>query len=240
MQVKARLASADTVLRALESGDITVIRAVHYHQYDTYFFFDDPAQGRLRYREDEILDEQGKVTSARARLTLTGPVARGGVRLGAAVPLALLRARRRTRRASTANISSRRASARSRRIAAAGWSRIRGVQFYVHVDRLLNPPAEGYLPRSEVADLVAARRAGQGRDHHRAARTARRAARTRRSKADTSSSDVKLTPSSRPVAPRPSASSALTDRSARRRATGGEVAGRASRSRPGVPHGRSG
>ena len=50
-----------------------MIRAVHYHQCDTYFFFDDPAQGRLRYREDEFLDEQSQVVSARARLTLTGP-----------------------------------------------------------------------------------------------------------------------------------------------------------------------
>ena len=56
----------------------------------------------------------------------------------------------------------------------------------------------------------------------------------------TTGSVALLTPSSRPVAPRPSASSALTDRSARRRAIGREVAGRASRSRPGVPHGRSG
>ena len=37
--------SPDTVLAALASDDITVIRAVHYHQYDTYFFFDDPEPG---------------------------------------------------------------------------------------------------------------------------------------------------------------------------------------------------
>src|SRR5439155_5970742 len=73
IQVKARLDSPDAVLRAIERDDITVVRAVHYHQYDTYFFFDDPAQGRLRYREDEFLDENGRVVNARARLTLTGP-----------------------------------------------------------------------------------------------------------------------------------------------------------------------
>jgi hypothetical protein len=38
-----------SVLRALESEDIAIIRQVHYHQYDTYFFFGDPEQGRLRY-----------------------------------------------------------------------------------------------------------------------------------------------------------------------------------------------
>src|SRR6185503_6969811 len=64
--------SADRVLEALESDEITIIRAVHYHQYDTYFFFDDPAQGRLRYREDAMHDEGGAVTNVRARLTLTG------------------------------------------------------------------------------------------------------------------------------------------------------------------------
>jgi len=73
IQVKARLQSPDVVLRALEDDEITVLRAVHYHQYDTYLFFDDPAQGRLRYREDEFLDENGRVVNARARLTLTGP-----------------------------------------------------------------------------------------------------------------------------------------------------------------------
>ncbi|MGH8519008.1 MAG: amidohydrolase family protein, partial [Panacagrimonas sp.] len=61
VQVKAALPSAAGVLRALESDDITIIRRVHYHQYDRYFFFDDPDQGRLRYREDEFLDEHDKV-----------------------------------------------------------------------------------------------------------------------------------------------------------------------------------
>ena len=48
----------DTVRQALAGDRITIIRSVHYHQYDTYFFFDDPTQGRLRYREDEFLDDQ--------------------------------------------------------------------------------------------------------------------------------------------------------------------------------------
>ena len=39
---------------------------MHYHQYDTYFFFDDPDQGRLRYREDEFLDAQA-TSSTRGR-----------------------------------------------------------------------------------------------------------------------------------------------------------------------------
>src|SRR5262245_32137864 len=74
VQVKVKVRSLDDVVQALLAHDeITVIRSVHYHQYDTYFFFDDPAQGRLRYREDETLDANDNVVSGRARLTLTGP-----------------------------------------------------------------------------------------------------------------------------------------------------------------------
>ena len=64
----------------------------------------------------------------------------------------------------------------------------RGVEFYVHLDRLLNAGGRRLLPRGEVADLVAARRARQGGDHHRAARALRRTARTTRSTTATSGS----------------------------------------------------
>jgi 5-methylthioadenosine/S-adenosylhomocysteine deaminase len=144
IQVKARLGSVDTVLRALVGDEITVIRAVHYHQYDTYFFFDDPTQGRLRYREDEFLDDQDAVTSARARLTLTGPsreAAFGSVLLF------------RSRFFAPATHSPRfyreyfkpqreRDIEKDRRRWLVGY---RGVQFYVHVDRLLNPATDGYF-----------------------------------------------------------------------------------------------
>src|SRR5712692_9278425 len=72
VQVKARVPSAERVLAVIEGKQVTVVRSSHYHQYDTYWSFDDPDQGWLRYREDEFLDESGKVTGARARLTLTG------------------------------------------------------------------------------------------------------------------------------------------------------------------------
>src|SRR5262249_34876302 len=141
---KARLASVNTVLRALEADEITVIRSVHYHQYDTYFFFDDPSQGRLRYREDEFLDEQGLVTGARSRLTLTGPSREGAF---GAVPLF------RSRFFAPATQSPRfyreyfkpqreRAIEKDRRRWLVGY---RGVQFYVHVDQLIDPPADGYF-----------------------------------------------------------------------------------------------
>jgi 5-methylthioadenosine/S-adenosylhomocysteine deaminase len=142
VQVKARLDSADTVELALASDEITVIRAVHYHQYDTYFFFDDAAQGRLRYREDEFLDEQNAVTNARSRLTLTGPsreASFGSVLLFRSRFFAPARHSPRFYREYFKPARERDVEKDRRRWLVA----YRGVQFYVHVDRLLNPPADG-------------------------------------------------------------------------------------------------
>jgi 5-methylthioadenosine/S-adenosylhomocysteine deaminase len=140
VQVKARLGSADTVLRALTGGEITVIRAVHYHQYDTYFFFDDPGQGRLRYREDEFLDELNNVVSARARLTLTGPsreAAFGSVLLFRSRFFAPAAHSPRFYREYFKPAREREIEKDRHRWLVA----FRGVQFYVHVDRLVNPHA---------------------------------------------------------------------------------------------------
>jgi 5-methylthioadenosine/S-adenosylhomocysteine deaminase len=144
IQVKARLASEDSVLRELESEDIAIIRQVHYHQYDTYFFFDDPEQGRLRYREDEFLDDQNQVINARARLTLTGPS-----REGAFGSVLLFRSRffapathsPRFYREYFQPAREREVEKDRRRWLVA----FRGVQFYVHLDRLLNPATDGYF-----------------------------------------------------------------------------------------------
>jgi 5-methylthioadenosine/S-adenosylhomocysteine deaminase len=144
IQVKARLASEDSVLRALESEDIAIIRQAHYHQYDTYFFFDDPEQGRLRYREDEFLDADNKVVNARARLTLTGPT-----REGAFGSVLLFRSRffapathsPRFYREYFRPAREREVEKDRRRWLVA----YRGVEFYVHLDRLLNPATAGYF-----------------------------------------------------------------------------------------------
>ena len=144
VQVKARLNSAEAVLDALGSDEITVIRAVHYHQFDTYFFFDDPEQGRLRYREDASLDERDNVKNVRARLTLTGlshEEAFGSVLLF------------RSRFIAPATHSTRfyreyfkpareREIEKDRRRWLIGY---RGVQFYVHLDRLLKPATDGHF-----------------------------------------------------------------------------------------------
>ena len=75
VQVKVRIDDPEALIRRLESDEFAVVRRAHYHEYDTYFSFDDPDQGRLRHREDEFIDEAGLVYNVRYRLTLIGPAA---------------------------------------------------------------------------------------------------------------------------------------------------------------------
>jgi 5-methylthioadenosine/S-adenosylhomocysteine deaminase len=73
VQVKVKLADPEGVVQALKRAEITIIRRRHYHEHDVYFFFDDPSQGRLRFREDDFIDDvKGIITNVRARLTLIG------------------------------------------------------------------------------------------------------------------------------------------------------------------------
>jgi len=73
VQVKVKLTEPDSVIHALSQPEIDVVRRRHYREHDAYFFFDDPSQGRLRYREDDFMDDvRNLVTNVRARLTLIG------------------------------------------------------------------------------------------------------------------------------------------------------------------------
>jgi 5-methylthioadenosine/S-adenosylhomocysteine deaminase len=78
VQVKVKLQDPAAVKSALQSPAIEVLYQRHYRQYDIYFSFDDPSQGRLRYREDDFIDAKGKVTNVRTRLTLIGENREGG------------------------------------------------------------------------------------------------------------------------------------------------------------------
>jgi len=73
VQVKVRLEDPAAALAALEQAPFEIVRRAHYHEFDTYFTFADPDPGRLRYREDEFIDDEGTTTNVRYRLTLTGP-----------------------------------------------------------------------------------------------------------------------------------------------------------------------
>jgi 5-methylthioadenosine/S-adenosylhomocysteine deaminase len=71
VQVKINQVDLIQIAKSLSKPGIEILRKRHYHQYDTYFEFENPSQGRLRYREDELL-ENGKITTVRSRLTLLG------------------------------------------------------------------------------------------------------------------------------------------------------------------------
>lgn len=73
VQVKAMLQDERQIERLLEHPDTQILKYTHYRQYDTYFLFDDPAQGRVRYREDDTVEKDGTVRAVRSRLTLTMP-----------------------------------------------------------------------------------------------------------------------------------------------------------------------
>ena len=75
IQVKVQVADPERIVQVLENHpQIAVVKPTLRRQYDTYFRFADPGQGRLRYREDEVLNDQGQVRDVYYVLTLTGPV----------------------------------------------------------------------------------------------------------------------------------------------------------------------
>jgi len=73
VQMKVRITDPQIVLDAIQSPEIEIFYKRHYHEYDTYFQFADDEQGNVRYREDEMLDEKGEISTIRYRLTLIGP-----------------------------------------------------------------------------------------------------------------------------------------------------------------------
>lgn len=73
VQVKVKITEPNRVVQALMRNEIDILYERHYRQHDAYFLFDDESQGRLRYREDDFVDDaKGTVTQVRARLTLLG------------------------------------------------------------------------------------------------------------------------------------------------------------------------
>ncbi len=74
VQLKVRLAEDYPMLASLDRPEIEIVYSRHFQEYDTYFEFSAPDQGRLRYREDQFVGENGETSNARYRLTLTGPI----------------------------------------------------------------------------------------------------------------------------------------------------------------------
>ncbi len=76
VQVKARLDNAAAVEQMLQSSGVSVTKSSERTQYDSYFGFDDPQRGRVRYRED-LRSDPGSRLEPKYNLTLTMPPARG-------------------------------------------------------------------------------------------------------------------------------------------------------------------
>ncbi len=74
VQAKVSIQDIQPILASLEKPEIEIVRRRHYREYDSYFKFNDPEQGRLRFREDHFIDDNGEVTQVRSRLTHIGLV----------------------------------------------------------------------------------------------------------------------------------------------------------------------
>jgi len=73
IQVKVCLDNQEDVLATLGGPDLHVTRSSVRNQYDTYFISKNEEWGRLRYREDEVLDETGGVQEVFYTITMMGP-----------------------------------------------------------------------------------------------------------------------------------------------------------------------
>ncbi len=75
IQTKVKVEDIAQIEAALTESNLTIIRSSTRLQYDTYFCFDQEDLGRIRYREDEILADDGTVKEALYRIGLIGPAA---------------------------------------------------------------------------------------------------------------------------------------------------------------------
>jgi len=73
-EVQAKLSILDPkpILSKLSKPEVEILRKRHYHEYDTYFSFKGE-EGRLRFREDHFIEDNGEISNVRSRLTLLQP-----------------------------------------------------------------------------------------------------------------------------------------------------------------------
>src|SRR4030065_1656462 len=70
IQVKVAINDPAPVVNKIDSGELNILRARHYHEFDTYFEFEENSEGRLRFREDHFIGKDGTISNVRSRLTL--------------------------------------------------------------------------------------------------------------------------------------------------------------------------
>lgn len=145
VQIKLRVQEPAPVLAQLSDGNLEIIRRAHYLEYDTYFEFDDPEDGRLRYREDEFVGEDGEVFNVRYRLTLTGPAAER------TLPNSILLSRSRFIAPARHSLRFYReyfdpaAEVEITKDRRRWLVRFKGLEFFVNLDQVLKPGLEGYF-----------------------------------------------------------------------------------------------
>jgi 5-methylthioadenosine/S-adenosylhomocysteine deaminase len=145
VQIKVQLPDPQSVINKLDSGILKTLRTAHYLEYDTYFSFSDKNQGRLRYREDEFVDNKGDVYNVRYRLTLTGPAAER------AYPNFVLLSRSRFIAPATHSLRFYREYFTPESEMEITKDRMRwlvrfeGEEFFINIDRILQPEIEGYF-----------------------------------------------------------------------------------------------
>jgi len=145
VQAKVHIKDYKAALAAIQKPEIEILRHRHYHEYDTYFAFDDPNQGFLRYREDEILDENDQVVNVRYRLTLLGPAREGSF------PSDVLLSRSRFLATATHSLRFYREYFKPSSELTIEKDRMRwrvlyhGTEFYINLDRIIEPPLGDYL-----------------------------------------------------------------------------------------------
>jgi 5-methylthioadenosine/S-adenosylhomocysteine deaminase len=71
VQVKAILRDPSAIEELFDHKDVEILRSSHYRQYDTYFLFNDKTNDRVRYREDDKINNDGEIYEVRSRLTYT-------------------------------------------------------------------------------------------------------------------------------------------------------------------------
>lgn len=72
VQLKVEVDDPMRTQQAILAAGFQINYQKHYKQYDSYFSFESPTEGYLRYREDDIINDKGSPVEVRSRLTLLG------------------------------------------------------------------------------------------------------------------------------------------------------------------------
>lgn len=146
VQAKVMVEDPTAIRQTIESHPaIEILRRRHYQEYDTYFLFDPPENSRLRFREDHFVEEDGRVSRVRTRLTLIGPSREGQF------PKQVLLSRSRYLATATHSLRFYREYFKPQQIIEIEKERYRylvrfqGTEFFINVDSVTHPPLGNFL-----------------------------------------------------------------------------------------------